>query len=210
MDILFLPGYACSSAVWEPLRTELPAHYAATSLDWPRGSTPGFHSLRDFAGWLSVWLGDRRFDCIVGHSMGGLAALQLLAAGSEAASRLVLMESFVLPPPPFFRNLVLRDSAAEAQAVRTMLALERPYYSPALAESLREADFTQEVRQLDVPVHALHGDRGCGDPERVRGALGWPEALSRRVELAVIPGACHFPMLENPRHTGEALRRILG
>ncbi len=209
MDLLFLPGYACTSAIWAPLREVLPAHHATTVLDWPRSATPGFHTPADFASWACTALGGRRFDCVVGHSMGGLVALELLASGAASVSHLVLVESFVVPPGPFFRNLVLREESVEAAWIKTMLDLEKPYYSPALAESLRQVDMTANVARLGLPVHALHGDRGCGDLERVRAELGWHAALAERVELSIIPGACHFPMIENPRATAEALCRIL-
>lgn len=211
MDVVFLPGYACTSAIWTPVLEQLPSRYRPILVDWPRGATPGFCTAGDFSAWLSGTYAGQHFDCLVGHSMGGLVALDLLSGeGHGAAARLVLVETFVTPPAPFFRNLVFDDQSPESFAIRSMLSLERPHYAPALADSLREVDMAARIAELAVPVHVIHGDRGCGDAERVRAELHWPASLASRLDLTVIPNACHFPMLENPIATAEALGRVLG
>jgi pimeloyl-ACP methyl ester carboxylesterase len=210
MKILFLPGYACTSEIWLPLRAQLEAEHSTVAVDWPRLAISAYDKIQDFARWLTTEsLDASRYDCIVGHSMGGLVALEWLASGAGAARHLVLVESFLLPPPPFFRNLLREEGTALAQAVHQMLEQERRHYSPGLQESLRLVDLTGCLSRLNGDVHALYGDRGCGSAKRVAAELDWPEAVSECVEVHVIRDACHFPMLENPQGTAAALRRIL-
>src|SRR5512138_781800 len=137
MNILFLPGYACTSEIWLPLRAQFGGAHATVAIDWPQDATAGFVSLQDFAGWLDGSVGMQSFGCVVVHSMGGLVALEWLASGKGATQHVVLVESFLLPPPPFFRNLLREEDTLQAQAVHGMLEQERSRYSPALQESLR-------------------------------------------------------------------------
>lgn len=56
---------------------------------------------------------------------------------------------------------------------------------------------------------ALYGDRGETVPGRVVEALAWPAAVRARIEVAVVPGAAHFPMVEAPLETARALEVLL-
>jgi pimeloyl-ACP methyl ester carboxylesterase len=172
--------------------------------------TPSFHSLGSFAAWLGSCYDLQRFGCIVGHSLGGLAALEWLSSSSRTPAHLVLVETFLLPPPPFFRNVLLEEKKPAERRVQKMLSDEKLYYSPVLAERLRWIDMMEHVAPIASRVHALYGDRGCGKPAEVAAELRWPEGLSECIDLHVIPNACHFPMVENPAATADVLQQILG
>jgi hypothetical protein len=76
---MLVPGYACTSQIWEPIFDEL-GFYDLTLVDWPVEQTPGFHHLDDFAGWLGAAYWPGEYDFLIGHSMSGLVALRLAAA----------------------------------------------------------------------------------------------------------------------------------
>ena len=207
---LFLPGYACTSQIWQMICGELDSISEPTWVDWPIHDTPGFHQVADFVHWLYASVEVDQYDFVVGHSLGGLAALQLVAMAEAIEPTVILIETFLTPPAPFFQNLLLDKAASEPeQFIPVMLSREKAHYSPVLGDRLREADMMEWVLTRKKTVHALYGDRGSGVPEKVVNELKWPERLSACVDVIVIPGACHFPMIENPSATLKGLRRIL-
>jgi pimeloyl-ACP methyl ester carboxylesterase len=208
--VMFLPGYACTSAIWRPVCEELGSNYDPILVNWPIQATPGFHTLNDFADWLhdTFWPGG--CDALVGHSLGGLVAIQLLASGKVAVPKLILVETFLVSPDPFFHNLLLSgESSDQGKGILKMLHRQEAHYSPGLREAIRDLDMSQQVLQVGKTFHALYGDRGCGKPEMVLEKLGWTAQISAHVEARVIPGSCHFPMLENPYATVDGLRSII-
>ncbi len=208
--VLILSGFACRAQIWKPILPFLAPNGQPSLVDWPIDRTPAFHRLDDFSNWLAEQFPLADFDTIIGHSMGGLIAAHLLMKGSFSARQLILVESFLLPPGPFFQNLLMPDTAPSiVQAVTGMLQTERPFYSPVLQQFLRAIDLYAARALPDVPIHAIYGDRGCQQPDQVVQALGWPADLSARIPVTLIPHACHFPMLENPGRLSEVLNRLI-
>jgi pimeloyl-ACP methyl ester carboxylesterase len=210
LKVVFLPGYACTSRIWQQVCDALRPDYGLTLIDWPLRSTPGFHDLTDFADWLFDCLGPDRCDVMVGHSLGGLVALQLLASGRIKIPKVILVETFLLPPDPFFQNLLLsRPSSTQEKMIREMLSHEETHYSPRLREAIRDVDMSGPVHRIGGTIHALYGDRGCGNPAVILEKLHLTEGISAHLEVRTIPGSCHFPMVENPAGTASVLRSII-
>lgn len=204
--VLLLPGFACTSAIWQPVTWLLEPCCALTALDWPSENLKSYESVQALAGWLLTAQPCAEFDLLVGHSMGGLVVLSA-AAALPAPVPVGLVESFLLSPGPLFQNLLMPDTdPALADQVTRMMANERMRFSPLLALALRELDLSPVALRPAMCIHALYGDRGTGDPDRVRAALGWPRAMAEKIPTAVVEHACHFPMLENPTATAEAIR----
>ena len=208
--LLFLPGYGCRSSIWEPLAALLKPDFEATLLDWPIESLSGFHRVEDFGAWLageaSVTGGG--FDAVIGHSMGGLAALKL--AQTLKFPRVVLCESFLTPPKPFFQNLVWgpKSNLVEVQ-VSAMVAEESPRYSPRLQKELKTGRFVGWASAAKCEISAVYGTRGAADPVEVMGKLDWPDPLFDKIRVSLIDGCAHFPMLENPQTAADAIRESL-
>ena len=208
--ILLLPGYACSSLIWRKLSDGIKGEAECVLVDWPSVITPGFNRVLDFCEWLQHSLCLSEYDVICGHSMGGMVALNLAAAGKTGGAAIVLIESFITPPGPFFRNIIMPgNDSPEAREILAMLEREKPRFSPALRGELRNSDLSPLTGRISVPVLAMYGDRGCGDAGRVMDNLGWSEPVSGRISLKVIRDACHFPMVENAPETAAALRGII-
>jgi pimeloyl-ACP methyl ester carboxylesterase len=208
---LLLPGYACTSQIWHRLGEELGSTYELTLIDWPTPALPHFHTVRDFAQWLDTACGPQPWDFVMGHSLGGLVALEFAALKKAVIPQLILVETFLLSPAPFFQNLLWATPAsAAAHPILEMLSREQGHYSPSLRAALRDITASEQVLQLGRPLAALYGDRGCGQPEIVLNELQWPAALAACVDVHVVPGACHFPMVENASVTAQILRKIIG
>lgn len=207
---LFLPGYACTSQIWQLIRKELSSFCEVTCVDWPTQATPGFHHIDDFAHWLYGSTEIKQFDFIVGHSLGGLVALRLTEIAESVDPTIILVESFLAPPTKFFQNLFLNiNESPQAQETIQMLNQEKIHYSPILGDSLREVDIRAWAIRRRKKFYAFYGDRGSGNFEKVLNELQWPENLAECVEVTVIPNACHFPMIENPGATLKGLHSVL-
>jgi pimeloyl-ACP methyl ester carboxylesterase len=207
---MLLPGYACTSQIWQLIGHDLGATYDLTSVDWPVQITSDFHNLNDFTDWLYTSFWPRQCDFVIGHSMGGLVALQLAATGKVVIPKIILVETFLVSPSPFFQNLLLdASSSAPVRAIPKMLHREKASYSPLLREAIQQFDGSEPLLPPGQSVYALYGDRGRGQAAAVLNELGWTEQLLTDVAVKVIPNACHFPMVENPQETAEVLRRII-
>jgi pimeloyl-ACP methyl ester carboxylesterase len=208
--VLFLPGYACTTRIWDSLLPALSPEIDATLLDWPTAKTAGFHTLADFSQWLQSRFSLASFDWIVGHSLGGLAAAQALMQHRLATPKLILLESFLEPPTPYFQNLVMPEAPPElVERIQGMLQTERPRYSPELSIALKDVRMGEVAARSPLSMYAIYGGRGCRDPQPVIEALGWPAALKEKIPVSVVPDACHFPMLEQPQQTAAYLNCTL-
>jgi pimeloyl-ACP methyl ester carboxylesterase len=208
--LLFLPGYACRSSIWDPLAALLKPDFESVLLDWPNDSLSGFHRVEDFGAWLAAEpaVKDGGFSAVIGHSMGGLAALKL--AQTVTVSRVILCESFLTPPKNFFQNLVWGPkSNLIEQQVSAMVAEESPRYSSRLQKELKNGRFVGWASAAKCEVSAVYGTRGSMDPVEVMDKLGWPDALFDKIRVALVDGCAHFPMLENPQAAADAIRESL-
>lgn len=89
--------------------------------------------LSDLTEWVSKQTEGKRYDAIIGHSLGGLIALELAAAYSLPCSRIICLDTNLKPAGTFFRNLMTKVYMEKYYAqVDNMMAAERPYYTPAL------------------------------------------------------------------------------
>ncbi len=175
---LVLPGYACTAQIWRLVRAELDVYYEITWVDWPRTLTPEFHTVEAFASWLRRTIRLMDYDFVVGHSMGGLVALELAKVDRGFIRQIVLVETFLRSPGPFFQNLFLgKAPPGEESLIRAMLEQEKVNYSPRLREALQQVDVSQAAARLEAKVDAIYGDRGFEDEGRVQQELGWPSEL---------------------------------
>jgi pimeloyl-ACP methyl ester carboxylesterase len=209
MRLLLLPGFACVSSIWEPV-----CHAADSvecrAVDWPRDLTPGWDEPACFSRWLMEQGLDRDVDVVVGHSMGGLVALDL--ASRRSLRGVVLVESFITTPPPGFRTLVHPGTPAEARAeIQAMLSAGAVHYSAAFKEGLRTGAFTPGAWWPEnTPVLVVYGQREESiDPSVVARDLGFDGTQRGPVSFALVPRAGHFPMLENPTGLAAVVQRWL-
>jgi pimeloyl-ACP methyl ester carboxylesterase len=208
--IALFPGFACRSWIWDELKGELAEKHDLIPIDWPVDpggmyNTPG--ALADWA--IEAHLPRGTEMMLIGHSMGGLVAMEVATRLGCMVKGVVLLETFLTPPSEFFQNLLM-DSAPDdlRSRVVAMLARGKQESSDALRTSLGRVDYLDTAHGLADKLIAIYGDRGCGDVARVCRALDWPAPLNDQVALHVVPDACHFPMLENPESVLRILRDV--
>ena len=93
--------------------------------------------------------------------------------------------------------------------VDNMMAAERPYYTPALIQSLQERfDYTILLSQIDIPVYLLMGDCGQADAIEHISDLHLPISALDKLQIRFVPDSCHMPMIECPEHLAGILIQI--
>jgi 3-oxoadipate enol-lactonase len=165
---------------------------------------------------------------IVGHSMGGYAALAFVRRYPERVSGLGLVSSQVLADAPERKEGRYKSAAdvsengigsvvatmtpkftadEELQSyARASMERQRPAaYIGALKAMAERADSTSLLSSFTLPVVVVHGDADALIPiDRAREVK---DAL-HQVHLVEISGAGHMPMMEAKEKTAEALKHL--
>jgi 3-oxoadipate enol-lactonase len=139
---------------------------------------------------------------VVGHSLGGLVALQLAAERPELVRRLVLADVPALPPtaplPARLRAMARPGMVADARSVgvvaRTLLVANPLQLLGASAVSVR-SDLTSTAAAIRAPTLLVWGEDDALVPAEVGERLA---TLIRGSQLKLIRGAGHQPHWEAP------------
>lgn len=157
----------------------------------------------------------------MGHSMGGMYALQHANRHRGRVRGLVLLEGFVTLPihyataaPDGFRSHRMAPDVAEAWARRRAANLkweaDRPSFEATFWPSQQPHDARPWVAGLGIPILVFIGENGQAlpaDPDGWRRQLGMEGVEDLTVE--VIPNAGHWMMLDDPDAVFERLTRWL-
>jgi len=196
---------------------------------------PAPASVRGYVAWLSALLDQLGVDraVCVGNSFGASVVWSLAGRAPERCAGLVLVNGVPMPATPpllafvgatrwgqaLMRALLRRLAyhpgalkkafvdlqAAPVDALRPLLAARGAELVPRLAELLIAGDGPPEPRVAPLLLWGAE-DRLIGTGARDARAL---HARLARSELALIPGAGHFPQLEAPDVFVETLERFV-
>ncbi len=207
--ILLLSGYACKSWIWDKFIELNKADYIVDKVDWPLNLTNRFHSLEDYVVWLNKELKKKNYDydLFIGHSMGGLVALQL--ANKLSINEIILVESFIKTPDAFFKNLLYDNNNELASKIENMIKNESIHYSKELGYKLKNLDLTETAVNFEGTIRLLYGDRGYNSLNKVMSNLDLSGRLADKMEVSIIKNSCHFPMVENPYEFSLIINNIL-
>lgn len=209
---LFLCGYGCKPWIWDKIRDNWSYDEKNIKfIEWPISLTNEFNSLTDFSKWVkdNFINEDEYYDFIVGHSMGGLVALQLSTMNNVKVEHVVLIESYITSPGEFFQNILMENTnKVIKEKVLNMLQQESQYYSLELRNQLRKLDLTQLVNKTNFIIHCIYGDRGFNNREKVISELGLSAIIHKHIDIDIIPNSCHFPMIENSEKLISILKTI--
>ena len=102
--LLLVHGMNCDHSFWEPQRNHFGGRHRIVAVDvrgHGRSDKPvGDYGMRSLASDL-VWLAERigvRNPVVIGHSMGGVIALELAASFPEVPSAIIILDSPIAPP----------------------------------------------------------------------------------------------------------------
>jgi len=209
--LLFLPGYACTSDIWDNIKSKLMKNgFIADYVDWPKEELTNFSNTYDFANWIFKQYDLETYDTIIGHSMGGLVAIDLAKENLFNGERLILVESFLKTPSEFFQNLYLEDASKDLkERIMMMLKEESTYYNQALSERLKNLDRTKDIISLEAKVACIYGAREEKNKKEVIKQLNLAEETLNELAIQVVSQCAHFPMLENEDEFIEKLFKEL-
>lgn len=221
--VIVLSGWALDSTVWLAARALTDVlRFTYAYVDFPgygvNARAPladGIDGMAQLAFDAAAELGWAEY-AVLGHSMGGGAALRMGTLRPEAITAIAA----VTPVSPAGTPLDAETYAAfdnawddPATAIRGSLAprmgdddlrrlvarnrstMTRPVWSKYLANWTSSPSFMDSVAQYRGPVTLIYGEN---DPFVTADYLAETLAQLRRGTLAEVPGSGHYPMIENP------------
>ena len=197
--------------IWNPMMPYIPDTWNMCFAEYEHVMIREANCVYDISSHMAENLSDTRFDCIIGHSMGGLVALQLVDLFGIKTESMILIETNLRPAMPFYRNLLLPQNAEMHEAaVMSVIKSEMPYYSDTLKNSYQNAfDYTIHLKRNNTSIHALFGDRGEPGYEKQIDDLNLDVETQSKLRFHFIKDACHLPMIENPCDTAACIISIL-
>lgn len=207
---LFLYGVNCTLAIWNGVRDAF-RNMDVTYVEYPHEITRSATSITGITKWVYETYGNEPYDFIVGHSMGGLIALELVAVYKVQCDNVLLIESNLRPAKAFYRNLMLPENMVKyGDEMKNMFADEAPFYTDTLKTSLRQGfDFTPSVLAVKSPVFGIYGDRGVENYAGRIADLCLPKDVQEKITFRFVKNACHLPMIENPQGVTDMLMECI-
>lgn len=226
--VLLLHAYPLSAAMWTEQRAALEGaglNVLAPDLPGFGGREGAMTSLADTARDLLAELPDGRL-AVVGLSMGGYLALELLAQAPERFTRVVLADTSLRADPPekmrdrleqadrvleegpaFIVEAAEQEhSASTFRQVRPMIEAATPQgIAGALRAMAHRPEQRGTLRSLAAPLLVLVGEQDEITPPELAQEI----ADAGRGTLRVIPGAAHLSNLDAPDAFNEALLGFL-
>lgn len=200
MKGLFLPGSGCTSAIWDRMRPYFRGH-EVDYIDYPHEVTAKAKSYTDLTDWLRGKIGSMPYDFVVGHSMGGAIALDLVKRYRYHFPKVILVEANLRPANAFYRNLLTEENRLKfGKYLTKMIVAESRFYSEELRTYFKaDFDFTPLVTELDGKLPIIYGDRGEPEYSGKYADLNLEAGTLAKLDIAFVADCAHMPMLENPR-----------
>ena len=227
--LVLLPGMMCDARLFAPqiaqFEKRFDIHVAALS---------GEDSLEAMVATALTRIPFERFS-LAGLSMGGIAAMEMMAQAPERIERVAILDSNHLADAPERRSIRQRQIAdVEAGKLRQVIVEEmKPHYlaeanrgDAALLELLIEMAidlgrgvfveqslalmnrraYSEVLATWDKPLLLLCGEEDAlCPPERHRAMAD----LCRQAELHIVSGAGHISTLEQPEEVNRLMDRFL-
>lgn len=225
--LLMIPGLMCDGRVFEnqvnDLSRDIPIHLAALGC---------YDSVRETA--LAILEAAPRRFALMGHSFGGILAMEVMRHGADRVSRLALLSTTPLAETPSqaaWREPMIAQakSGALLEAVANTLPAENLAPGPSrgviqalmrqMAADIGPETFVAQSRALQrrrdaqkvllsvkVPTLIVVGAHDRVTPVKRAEAMA---QLVPGAELLVLDEAGHMPMQETPEKLNAALRRWL-
>jgi pimeloyl-ACP methyl ester carboxylesterase len=206
--IILLHGLASSSRCWQHNIRQLARSFRVYVVDMIGfGASGGLHPLSfdKLAPYLTMWMDQLaiRHASIIGHSMGGLVAVDLAARLPERIERLVLVDAaaFLIEQPSLYHLLGL---------VRELFQIPIDFLPTLIADAYRAGpitllnathqllttDFSPRLTLVRAPTLLVWGEHDALVPLEIGQRLC--RQLPANNGIVVIKGAGHNPMWDRP------------
>jgi pimeloyl-ACP methyl ester carboxylesterase len=231
-ELLFVPGWCCDHRAFQPQFDHFARAHGVTSLDLRgcgQSDAPedgySIPQLADDVVAVCAAAGIER-PVVVGHSLGGMIAVELAARYPSLASALVLVDPGPIDPPPetveFFRGFAeqlagpdgeelrreyvhdmgARDEERARWIVDHMCAVPQAV-AAAVIRGVSEWNGRGLFARCLVPVLLIRAKLG-DDPDALR-----LREIKPDLEVGITVGAGHFHQLEVPEQVNAMIERFL-
>lgn len=222
--VLVLHGWALDSNVWLDTRALVDdTRFTYAYFDFPgygsNRSVPPAEGMEGMAASALAAADSLGWDhfSILGHSMGGAAALRVATLAPERVSAVVALtpvspqgtpldeatynsfKSAWEDPGPVLKSLAPHLTTEQLDTIvgNTRATMNQSVWEAYLA-NWTQADFFKTLKNCSAPVSLAYGD---SDPFVTAQYLSDTAASLREGALLGIDKAGHYPMIENPRET---------
>lgn len=210
MRLLVLYGVNCTKDIWNYINPYL-RNFEIDYVEYPHEVTLNAKKVDDITQWVYKNYSHQCYDAIIGHSLGGLIALQLIAEYKIKADKIIYLDTNLKPANEFYRNLMTQKNMEKyGNDILQMFSEERKYYTTELLKSIQvDFDYTNLVNKISQDIYAIYGDRGMPDyPSKIQD-LNLSDQVLNKLNLVFIHDSCHMIMVENPEQLSEIIKGIL-
>ena len=173
-------------------------------MEYPHDMTQKANTIDDITKWVYEEYHNNSYYAVIGHSMGGLIALQLAAQYKMEFEKVIYIDTNLKPAEAFYRNLMTPEHME-------MFREEQKYYAQELMKSIQEDfDYTGYLKEIPHKVYAIYGDRNRPEYKNKISDLNLSDETLEKLELHYVPNACHMIMMENPEGLWEEIKKIFG
>lgn len=210
MRLMMLYGVNCTKAIWNYLNPYL-ASFEIDYVEYPHEITRNAKKVDDITEWVYNNYGHLCYDGIIGHSLGGIIALQLVAKYKMKADKIIYLDTNLRPANEFYKNLMTQKNMEKyGKSILQMLSEERGFYTAELLKSIQvDFDYTNLVNEISQDVYAIYGDRGMPEyPAKIQD-LNLSAQVLNNLNIVFVQDACHMIMVENPQQLSEIMKGVL-
>jgi pimeloyl-ACP methyl ester carboxylesterase len=231
-ELLFHPGWCCDQSWFRPQFERFARTHAVTALDMRgvgKSDTPvDGYAISDFAddlAWFCEEAGISR-PVVVGHSLGGMIAIELAARYPRLARGLVLVDPGPVDPLPStvqtFEAFVEQLGGPDGEAVRRAWVEDMGTVDEGLGERIADAMCAVPLPIATAVIRGVIAWNGvgalalCAVPTLLlRSALGAsPDAVRLRVikpdlQVGITVGTGHFHQIQAPDQVNAMIERFL-
>ncbi|MBS6643890.1 MAG: alpha/beta hydrolase [Clostridiaceae bacterium] len=210
MRLMMLYGVNCTKHIWDYINPYL-RNFEIDYVEYPHDVTLNAKRVDDITEWVHKNYGHYCYDAIIGHSLGGIIALQLIAEYKMKVNKIIYLDTNLKPANEFYRNLMTQRNMEKCgESILQMLSEERKFYTAELLDSVQiDFDYTSLVNEISQDIYAIYGDRGMPEyPAKIQDLNLSAQAL-RHLNLVFIHDSCHMIMVENPKQLSETIKGIL-
>ncbi len=231
-ELLFVPGWCCDHTAFRPQFEHFAETHAVAALDLrgcgqadaPETGYTIPELADDVAAFCSV--GGIEKPVVVGHSLGGMIAVELGARYPDLPSALVLVDPGPIDPRPetaeFFRGFAGRLEGPDGEAVRREYVADMGAHDEELARWIVDHMCAVPQRVAAAVIRGVGEWNGrdplasCTAPVLLLRTGLWAEtdvlrllAIKPDLEVGITVGAGHFHQLEVPEQVNAMIERFL-